>query len=251
MKKITLLTLSLIMFMSLYSNKTVTTVSDPWPPFVFDDGINDGIAVEIVREALKTQGYETKHENVPWARALAGTKEGVYDLITSIWMTEERKNDYLYSDHFMDNTIKFIKLKDDDFEFTNLSSLDGKRIGLIRGYSYESNFVNAGNYSKDEVNDFITNLNKLLVKRIDLTVEDEIVARSIISDKNPSAYDKIEFVSTPLDQKKLFVVAGLKNPRHKDLIDAFNKGLKIIIDNGTYYKILEKYGVYGYKYVQN
>lgn len=251
MKHLILAMILMLMSGLVYANKIVTTVSDPWPPFVFDDGLNDGIAVEIVREALKTQGYEIQHQNVPWARALHGTREGTYDLITSIWMSEERKNDYFYSKHFMNNTIRFIKLKDDDFEYKDLNSLKNKRIGLITGYSYEENFINSENYTKDTVNDFMTNINKLLAKRIDLTVEDEVVAKAILSDKMPSAYNRIEFVENPLDVKKLYVVSGLKNPRHKELIDAFNKGLDTIIANGTYHKILEKYGINNYKYVSN
>ena len=248
MKTKMMIVVILLIVAVLNANKVVTTVSDPWPPFVFDNGVNDGLAVEIIREALKTQGYEIKHQNVPWNRALLGTKEGTYDLITSIWMSEERKQDYLYSVHFMTNTIKFIKLKDDPFDFENMGSLKGKRIGLISGYSYQEDFINAGNYQKDEVNDFITNIRKLLAGRIDLTVEDEIVARALIAEHLPSAYDKIEFVNKPLDEKKLFVVSGLKNPRHKELINAFNKGFQIIRENGTYDKILSKYGVDGYKY---
>ena len=54
---------------------------------------------------------------------------------------------------------------------------------------------------------------------------------------------RLRFTKNALSSNKLYVSAGLANPRHKEVIKAFNKGLTAIKANGDYAKIMAGYGM--------
>ncbi len=229
--------------MSFAGEKTITAVADPWPPFVDPSHPKEGISLEIVRSAFKTQGYEVKMEYVPWARAIKGVKDGKYDILPNTWVTEERKGFLMYSDPYAANNIKFVKRKDDPFEFNGLQSLTGKKIGTVRGYGYGTEFLSSTNFTRDDSNNIMQNVMKLIKKRVDLTLDDEIVARMTIAKDNPEYLEQVSFTENSLSSNDLHITSGFKNPRHKEIINSFNKGLKVIKGNGVYKAILADYGI--------
>jgi len=223
--------------------KVLKSASDPWPPFIDPQNPKEGLSLEVARAAYNTQGYDVKHDYQPWARAMKDLKAGKIDIIVNTWMTEERKAFLMYSDHYTVNEVKFIKLKNDNFEYNGMKSLTGKNVGIIRGYGYGDEFTNATNFKKQEVSNLLINVNKLIAGRINLTLEDEIVARVIIAQKDSQLLEKISFTENSLSKKYMYITSGLANPNHKKYIEAFNKGLKIIKENGTYDQIMKSYGI--------
>lgn len=222
---------------------TITAAGDPYPPYGDPKHPDGGLGMEIIRAAFKTQGHEVAMEYVPWARAESGVKNGTYDIVPFTWRTEARLKVLLFSTSFAVGNVRFIKRKGDPFEFNGLESLNGKLVGTVRGYGYGDAFNAASTFTRENGNDLMTNIKKLLRQRIDLTLEDEIVARSIIGAEDPQALEQIEFAKTPLSVNPLYVTAGLQNPKAQEIIGAFNKGLEIIKANGTYDRIFKKYGL--------
>ncbi len=216
----------------------ITAAGDPWPPFLDPNTSSQGILVEIASAAFATQGYELEMNFVPWARALSGVKNASFDLLLGTWWTQERTAYLLYSDPYLENSVKFIKRKGDSFEFSGLESLNGKSVGIVRGYGYNDDFLSAKNFKKPEAKEFIANIKKLAAGRINLTLEDEVVAKAIIVKEAPELLEKIEFCKQPLSSNALHVTSGTANAKHKRLIDAFNKGLAEIKSNGEYDRIL-------------
>jgi polar amino acid transport system substrate-binding protein len=246
MKKLLLLT---IVFIGLCTQavcgelKVLQSASDPWPPFIDPQNPKEGLSLEIARAAYKTQGYKVDHSYKPWARAIALLKRGETDIIVNTWMTEERKSYLMYSDTYTANEVKFIKLATDPFEYNGLESLKGKRIGTVRGYGYGDAFTNSKSFKRDEVANLHINIKKLIAGRIDLTLEDEIVARVLIAQKDIHLLEQISFTKNSLSKKNMYVTSGLANPHHKEYIEAFNRGLKVIKSNGTYDRIMQQYGI--------
>lgn len=222
---------------SIYAEK-ITAAADPWPPFSDPSLKNNGIISEIATAAYATQGYEVEVVFVPWARAVAGVKNASFDLLLGAWRTSEREAFMMYSNPYLNNSIKFIKKKGNDFTYAGLNSLSGKSVGVIRGYGYGDDFLSAKNFKRPEAKDFIGNVRKLIAGRIDLTLEDEIVAKAIIAKEQPDLLNKIEFSKTDYSTNALHITSGLANAKHKQLIEAFNKGLAEIKKNGEYDRIL-------------
>ncbi len=85
---------------------------------------------------------------------------------------------------------------------------------------------------------------EMLVKgRIDLTLENELVAKTRIQEQHPELLSKIAFVEKALSNNFVYVISSYKNPHHAEFIQAFNKGLQIILKNGTYHQILKSNGL--------
>lgn len=242
MWRMLILMLGLLCSTPAWSEKIVAA-ADPYPPYIDPGNPKQGISMQIVRAALASQGYEVEIRFVPWARALDGVKNGEYDILPNAWWTQERATFLLYSEPYMKNEIKFIKRKGSPFEYQGLASLTGKTVGIVRGYGYGDEFLNATNFNKPEVAEVLQNINKLVLGRIDLTLEDEIVARALIASRAPNLLKQIEFTHNALSTRQLYVTSGLKNPRRKAIIAAFNKGLAIIKANGTLDTILRENGL--------
>lgn len=237
MTRLMLCILTLLSSSQLYAEK-ITAVGDPWPPFLDPNKANKGIITEIATAAYATQGYELEMSFVPWARAIAGVKNASFDLLLGTWHTEERTKFLMFSDPYLNNAIKFIKKKGNNYDYTGLDSLTGKSVGVVRGYGYGDELLTATNFKKPEAKNFISNIRKLTAGRIDLTLEDEIVAKAIIAKEEPELLDKIEFTQTDYSSNALHVTSGLANAKHKELIEAFNKGLAEIKKSGEYDRIL-------------
>jgi polar amino acid transport system substrate-binding protein len=237
MIRLILLTLTIFASSSLFAEK-ITAAGDPWPPFLDPNQTNKGLIAEIATAAYATQGYELEITFVPWARAIKGVNNATFDLLLGTWLTEERTKFLLYSEPYLSNSIKFIKKKGNTFDYSGLESLSGKSIGIDRGYGYGDDFLNAKHFKRPEARNLISNIRKLIAGRIDLTLEDEIVARTIIAKEQPELLAAIEFSNTDYSSNTLHVTSGLANAKHKVFIEAFNKGLVEIKKNGTYDKIL-------------
>ena len=246
-KMIILCSLALIAstLMGYAADKIIVAAADPWAPFADPSDPREGISLAIIRAAYQTQGYTVKMVYVPWARAEQGVTRGSFDILPTVWKSDARLKVLEFSEPYAVNDIKFIKTIDDDFEYTDLSSLDGKRVGTVRGYGYGDEFLAAKNFKREEVTSLVQNIAKLTHenKRIDLTLDDEIVARVTIANEDPQLLEKVRFVETPYSSKKLYVAAGLANPRHKEIISAFNTGLKEIEANGKLEEIRKSYGL--------
>ena len=224
-------------------SKKIVAAADPYPPFVDPSNPKEGLSLEVAREAFKTQGYEVEFKLVPWARAEAGLGTGDYDILPDAWSTEARRKTQRFSVAYAQNDVKFIKKKGDPFEYKGLASLKGKSVGTVRDYNYGDAFQNDPGFKREAIDSLAANVDKLLLGRIDLTLEDEIVARSVLSRKDPKLLEKIEFTENPLSSNSLYITTGMSNPRGQEIMDAVNKGLAAIKKNGTYARILKSYGV--------
>ena len=221
---------------------TITASQDPWPPFITSDPNMPGISVEVVTAAMKTQGYDVQFKIMPWARALDEVKNGRVDLLPATWYTKERTAYLRYSSPYIENELSFIKLADNPFEYDGLASLKGLNVGIVRGYGYDSEFMADTGFNRPESGDLATNLKKLLSKRIDLTVEDKIVSLSIMKEQGIDS-SQFAFTQKSMSRNPVHVTSGIANHNSQKYIDAYEKGIAEIKQNGTFDAILKKYGI--------
>lgn len=92
-----------------------------------------------------------------------------------------------------------------------MESLSGKKVGIIIGYGYGDEFMNAGTFIREGGNDFIANIKKMVSRRVDLTLEDEIVAKSILNKNAPALLEQIEFTQNSYFRNDLHVTCGFHN----------------------------------------
>jgi len=83
---------------------------------------------------------------------------------------------------------------------------------------------------------------KLSAKRIDLTIEDELVAKYELA-KAGFKVEDFSFTKNALSVNPLHMTVSLSIPQHAEYIEVFNKGLVEIRANGTYDEIMVRYGM--------
>ncbi|MBU6955037.1 transporter substrate-binding domain-containing protein [Hahella sp. HN01] len=240
MKALSTLILTMLVAFSAQA-ETVTAAQDPWPPFI-QEGSDPGISIALLKAAMEKEGYTVDFKILPWKRALNDVINGNIDILPGAWFTEERAKVLNYSNYYAQNSIKFIKRKGDPFEFNGLDSLSGKKVGIVSGYGYGDEFTHATNFSRPEAGTIEANVKKRLSDRVDLTLEDEIVAKSVMKDAGIDL-GSVEFTSNALSVNDLHVATGKANSQGQKIIEAYNRGLAAIKADGTYDKILADYGV--------
>ena len=124
--------------------KVVTTSTDM--PFSYiKDGKNVGYDIDLVVRFCRYAGYKLELGDVDFAARIPAIQSGKYDFTTDMNVTEERKEQVLFSDPTSTGGVALAILVDDQEAvssspmeaFTSLSQLDGARIGVQTGTTFD------------------------------------------------------------------------------------------------------------------
>ncbi|VVO42434.1 substrate-binding periplasmic protein [Pseudomonas fluorescens] len=232
----------LLLGQSVYAEK-LRLVADAWPPFTDSTLVNGGLATDIVSTALARAGYASEFEQVPWARALLGVGEGRYDVLVNAWFNEARTQLGQYSSEYLLNRVRFIKRKNEPFEYQNLQQLHEYLIAVVRGYAYSSAFDSDPDLRKVPVHSFSMAVRMLAADRVKLTLEDEFVARYYLARESPKVRNAVEFVPQPLSENSLHILVSLKNPKHQQIVAGFDREIAAMKADGSYDRLLKQHGM--------
>lgn len=225
------------------AEETLKLVNDPWSPYTGRALLGGGIATEIVTTALHRAGYGTNVDFVPWKRALIGTFDGTYDILITTSYSDARAEKVTYSDPYLSNTVRLIKRRGDPHKFQSLEDLRDLVIGVTKGYLYEPEFDKATFFVKDPGGESVlANLKKLNAGRVDLFAEDELVVGYYLKENFTPDELSVEYLPNPLNSKNLHIVIRKSRPDHLEVIEAFNKALITMREDGTYNAILASHG---------
>jgi len=229
MKKI--ITTALLTLITLLSAKTYNLVSEPYPPFEYqENGKNTGMDVEILEAVAKSAGVDFKISFLPWKRALSEVQSGSSDAIFSILQTKERESFLYYPEKalFKGKTILFAN---ESFNGTikSISDLNGKKIGFVSGNSYGKEFDNATEILKDPSTNAEMSVNKLINNRHDLLVITEEVGWYYL---NKSKAKKIRALPFIIMQDDYFIATSKKSANGRELLNLINEHMtKLEKDN--------------------
>ena len=201
-----------------------------------------GIAWDIVRESYHSQGYTIKLHVYPWARALKQMKQGKVDGLFPTTKTEARSKYFYFSKNATNSysTCFYTKAKT-EFKFLGISSLKGKKVGVIRDFSYGNKFDTYKKNLKLSPSGGDRESFLMLEKnRIDVYVGYDIVADYFLKNTNQLAKFKRH---APIDFNYEFLSTNLDNPAKIQKVKDFDKGIEAIKKNGAFKKILEKWGI--------
>lgn len=224
------------------SNNLSVTAS-PWSPYVSRDLPENGLAVKIVMTALKRGGYEPSFTLQQWPKDLEETRLGRYDVIASIWFTEERARELVFSRPMIENRVKLMVRADSDILVPDPATLKGYRVGVVEDYAYTQ-----GAYSDLPVDIVKTgsveeNLQRLLAGEIDIAVVDETVALYVLNNKIPGGIKQIRFVENPVSTRGLRIAVSRKRTDAEKIVSDFDTALQRMKDDGTYLDILHQFRV--------
>ncbi|EEX94786.1 putative amino acid ABC transporter, periplasmic amino acid-binding protein [Vibrio orientalis CIP 102891 = ATCC 33934] len=234
------LTLYLVTFNVALHAKVIWAIQDEWPPYIIDSSEYNGIAHEIIAEAFSAQGYELKLTIKPWSRALREVATQRYDIALTVWKSSERLEYLYFSEPYLINSLVFVTLNGNSFDYHGLKSLEGKRIGVLRGYAYDDAFMNSNDFDRLDADNIATNIKKLKAGRIDALIADKMFFKWFIKNNNLEISD-FQLVKQPLAENPLYIAISRDHPKKEHIIFVFNTGLKSLQETGRISVLLEQY----------
>ncbi len=236
-------TACLALFGFAQSVPALTVVAKIEPPYFSRKMPQEGLSAAIVYVALKRAGYTATFSFESWPRAYEGAQLGVYDVVGSIWYTEERNKEFAFSDAYLFHEIKFIKRKvDKEISYRKLDDLDGMLVGTLKNYAYGEEFLSSKKIIRLPENHLLQNLLKLSQGQIDLTLADARKIRYEINEYMRGSAKDLEILPEPLIRRGTHIAVSRSNPKHKQIIERFNKAIKTMKQDGSYEKILADFG---------
>ncbi len=224
------------------SEKEIFLTAAEYPPYYGAKLENQGVLTEVIREAFKRVGYEVKVEFYPFARGLMMAKEGYSDGMFPPWKTEEREKWFVFSNPIPPpNIIGFFKRKDKKITFKTYQDLRPYRIGSVFGYAYPKGFLESDLRNMEAYTDEML-IKKLVNGRVDLAVIEKMQAKYLLMKSYPKQIDNFEFMEPPMAILQQHVVISKKSKNAQKKLNDFNRGLKLIKDDGTFEKIFKKHG---------
>ena len=225
------------------AGEVLRIAADPWPPYADRRLPGNGVAVHLVQAALQRAGYASEYIEAPWPRVLHGVANGEYDLVADAWYAPEREAFGVYSEPYLVNRIRLIKRQGSPITFTRLADLYPYRIAMVRGYAYSEAFNNDPKLQRVQVFSFVNAALMVQAGRVDLTLEDEITARVHFNGDLARLKGQLEFLPLPLAENGLHILVGRHNPRHAQIIAAFNQAIHEMREDGSYDALMREHGL--------
>ncbi len=227
--------------------------ADQWCPVTCDvqkdRAGKEGIGVDILRAIYEPLGYKVEYELLPWTRAIESAMTGKIDGI--IGASHDDAPALMFpKGAFEKITDDFYVRTDSSIEFKDLSSLKGKKIGIIDGYSYsdevmkllETSRKKSGMVQVVSGDDAIEqNIRKLMAKRIDVMLETRLAADYTI--EKMGVGDRVKFIGGNVDAGGVYVAFSTVPDDVKNLLSIYEEGLARLESDGSLKKIEAAYGV--------
>lgn len=214
-----------------------------WGNYIGETLIDNGPHAVIVREAFREVGKNVEFSFYPWKRAHnnALTKK---TLLISASDTKKRREIFLYSKPYDNAASYLIGLKKNKSKYNgDIQSLKNYSIGVLSGHYLVKMLQDAGVNNVIEVSNDTQNIKMLFAGRFDFIAMSKKPVIDILNNEPniDGTFDQVVFYAPPIRDNPVHMIAHKDMPKSKEMILEFNKGLKIIKENGTYDLIMKKY----------
>jgi polar amino acid transport system substrate-binding protein len=229
----------------LAAGQPLKIITDPYPPFGYvKDGEIVGCTVDLIKLLLKRTGIDGKFVMYPWARAYKMAQKEKDILIYQLAYSEERDRLFQLVGPIYHSTDWLWKLKiRKDIVLQNLEDARQYRVGTVRDYFTHKYLLENGfkeGKNLEAVYDDDMNVKKLVSGRIDLMILDEVVFNYRVGVSGYSR-DDFEKAFAVISQKSYL---GFSRQTSPNVVSRFAEALASMKKDGSYYSILQEYGVY-------
>lgn len=206
-----------------------------YPPFTFNEnGKLTGFDVELAEEVAKRLGVKAKFMQTQWDGMFAGLDAKRFDMIANqVGIRPDRQEKYDFSIPYITSAAVLITHKDNN----KVKSFEDMK-GLKAAQSLTSNYGDIAKANGAElvgVPGFNEAIELLRSKRVDVTVNDKISFLDYLK-HHPDAPIKIAATADDASQSGFMFRKG-----NDTLVEAVNKALQDMIDDGTYLEISKKW----------
>ncbi len=227
---------------SVSAETIVFGVLEDVPPFEYkENGELKGIDLEVGNEVAIRLGIEFKYQAIPWARIKKYLEDGT-DIggVLSMFRLEKYFDIVDFTEHIFNSKICFFALKDNQMQFSKMADLKGKKVGVIRGYTYTPEFD-----AYQDMERIVCDSNDILVKllekqRIEIAVAEEVPF--LFTAKKAGFQDRFREIHT-LDANLTCMAFSKKalGEKSKVMADRVSEIIRKMKEEGEIQKILDKY----------
>ena len=215
--------------------KVVRVSTLDWPPYTGNHLPKGGATTDVVRAAFEKVGYAVEVDYRPWKRAIDMAAKGTDDVVAYFPGYHcHHRGGFIESEPIGNGPLGFAEHVDAPISWASLDDIADQqlKIGTVLGYANTDEFdakVGTGYILTVPSNDDLTNLRKLVRRRIDAVVIDKLVLEYLkATDASlKDGADKLQFDETPLEDKTLFLCFR-DDETGRTLKHIFNAGLEQI-----------------------
>jgi polar amino acid transport system substrate-binding protein len=238
-----------------FAGKLVVCSDIPYPPqeFFDDNGKAVGSDIEIAEEIARRLGLEPQIENSVFDTIIAAVTSGKCDIIASAQNITADRVKQVDMIPFFQAGQSFVVAKGNPAGIKTEDDLCGKSVAAETGTTEIDYLKGTGDYAGNGLSAACQSKGKEAIDIKEYPKDSDALAALIsgnvdayFADSPVAGYytvqqpDKFELSGLTLDVAK----EGISVPKDKnELRDAVATALKSMMDDGTYDKILEKYGV--------
>lgn len=165
----------------------VTLMADHWCPHTCDPRTGrDGYMIDLAREAFALNGLRVTFQSLPWAQVMAQIRAGRADGAAGT-LAEETPD--LPTNQlplgWQGNAV--VVRAGDSIRFAGLDTLQGRRVAVVKGYSYSraiDSWLADHSYqvvAQEGDHAIDANLRRLLAFQVDAVIDDDIVVQDAIA----------------------------------------------------------------------
>jgi len=211
-------------------------VTEEWPGLINDTPQGpSGVLWEISRDVLENMGYEVKLDFVPWKRAQRLVLSNERDGIIGIGVTDQRETLYRFPvEALLVSETAVCTTKEQAFQYEDLDSLKGMKVGVSPGYTYSTEIKTATHFEKVDMPSIDSGLKMLMLGRIDAMLANRIVIG--IQAERLGFSDRIKASEKPVSGGPVYLAFSPETSA--EFLTAFSDALK-------HYKNSEDYAVGG------
>ncbi|RYJ23185.1 periplasmic binding protein [Streptomyces sp. L-9-10] len=221
------------------------------PPLDFyatDDKTVIGVEPDLASLIANVLGLKPHYNTVDWANIFVGLDSGKYDLgLSNITVTEERKEKYDFATYRLDN-IAFEAKKGTDWRVKGPADVAGRTIGVASGTNQEKLLVD---WSKANAEKGLKPTEiKIYQNSSDYYLAlgsgrlDAYLGPNPVAAYHSASTGETEIIGTfsgAGDEVQGKIAATTK--KDNGLVKAFQQAIDTVIKNGTYQKVLERWGL--------
>ena len=189
---------------TVQKGKLMIAMEIGYPPFEYyaEDGKTPmGFDIELGKEIAKRLNLEAEFVDTAWDGIFAGLDTDRYDaVISAATITEERLQNYLFSNPYIGNGQSLIVRKDSTLKINKFSDIAGMKVGYQAEttsdfYAKKVSAAENFKYIENAYDKVMNAYDDLKLKRIDVVVSDSLVAVDYLAQKD-SEYKQV-WAGTP------------------------------------------------------
>lgn len=234
----------------VFAAETLTVVADVWCPFNCAPGAaKAGFGIDILKAIFEPKGITVAYSTMEWDRALKETAANQHGAVIG-GFREDTPGFAVPEEEFGVNIQVAHVKKGSTWKYDGPSSLAGKKVGLIEGYTFGHGIdeylaahpAQAVTVTGDDALPAL--MRKLLLGEVDVVFEDSFVF--ILKQMELGLTDKFQAAGR-MEAKQVYVAFAPGRPESKRYAALFTAGIRELRANRKLAGILKNYGIADWK----